>query len=157
MHAQRRSDSLSVLLPLCRPTNNVKALRMIVFLTGQWTEGYRSLVRRVTGPTFTSSVTIKWTLSHDGCKRWFSRAISACANCDDPVFSWIVTRDWARRLERQRSCWRTFERWLFSCSDVAYMFCFVNKIIYFVILCYRRPGRDTNPNLNPIPNPNPKP
>jgi len=42
--------------------------------------GYRSLVRRVTGPTFTSSVTIKWTLSHDRCKRWFSQAITASAN-----------------------------------------------------------------------------
>jgi len=48
--------------------------------------GYRSLVRRVTGPTFTSSVTIKWTLSHDRCKRWFSQAITACANLSpDPI------------------------------------------------------------------------
>ena len=33
------------------------------------TSGYRSLVRRATGPVLTSSVTIKWTLSHDRCKR----------------------------------------------------------------------------------------
>jgi len=43
-------------------------------------KGYRSLVQRVTGPTFTSSVTIKWTLSHDRSKRWFSPAITVCAN-----------------------------------------------------------------------------